>query len=129
MIAVDTNVIVRLLTKDNDAQYKAAHKLFSAEGIFIADTVILEVEWVLRYAYEFEPEQICAAFRKLFGLKNVRLTNAQIVAQAIGWHESGLDFTDALHLATSQQHTTFKTFDEKFIKRAKSLTSCTVERP
>ncbi|CBL45674.1 PilT-like protein [gamma proteobacterium HdN1] len=129
MIAVDTNVIIRLLTKDNDAQYRAAHKLFSAENIFIADTVILEVEWVLRYAYEFEPEQICAAFRKLFGLKNVRLANAQIVAQAIGWHESGLDFADALHLAGSQQHTTLKTFDDKFIKRAKNLTPCTVEQP
>lgn len=129
MIAVDTNVIVRLLTKDNDTQYKAAHKLFSAEDIFIADTVILEVEWVLRYAYEFEPEQICDAFRKLFGLKNVRLANAQLVAQAIGWHGSGLDFADALHLAVSQQNTAMKTFDDKFIKRAKSLTSCSVERP
>lgn len=129
MIAVDTNVIVRLLTKDNEAQYKAAHRLFSAEDIFIPDTVILEAEWVLRYAYEFEPEQICAAFRKLFGLKNVRLANPQIVAQAISWHESGLDFADALHLAVSQPHTALKTFDDKFIKRAKGLTSCAVEKP
>lgn len=129
VIAVDTNIIVRLLTKDNETQYKAAHKLFSEEDIFIADTVILEAEWVLRYAYEFEPEQICAAFRKLFGLKNVRLTNAQVIAQAIEWHEFGLDFADAHHLAVCQQNTTFKTFDDKFIKRAKNLTSCTVERP
>jgi predicted nucleic-acid-binding protein len=129
VIAVDTNVIVRLLTKDNEAQYKAAHKLFSVEDIFIADTVILEVEWVLRYAYEFESAQISAAFRKLFGLKNVRLTNGQVIAQAIGWHESGLDFADAFHLALSQQNTALKTFDDKFIKRAKKLTSCAVEKP
>lgn len=129
MIAVDTNVIVRLLTKDDDAQYKVAHKLFSADDIYIADTVVLETEWVLRYAYEFEPEQICTAFRKLFGLKNVRLSNAQLVAQAINWHESGLDFSDAFHLALSQQCSALKTFDDKFIKRARKISSCVVERP
>lgn len=129
MIAVDTNVIVRLLTKDNEAQFKAARKLFSTEDIFVADTVILEVEWVLRYAYDFEPPQICAAFRKLFGLTNVRLANAQVVAEAIGWHESGLDFADSFHLALSRQNTVLKTFDDKFIKRAKNLTACVVEKP
>lgn len=129
MIAVDTNIIVRLLTKDSEAQYKAAHKLFATEELFIADTVILELEWVLRYAYEFEPLQICSAFKKLFGLRNVRLSNAQVIAQAIGWHESGLDFADALHLVTSQQHSSLKTFDDKFIKRARNLSSCVVERP
>ena len=129
MIAVDTNVIVRLLIKDNEAQYKAAHRVFTAEDIFIADTVILEVEWVLRNAYEFEPAQISAAFRKLFGLKNVRLANAQVVAQAIEWHESGLDFADGLHLALSQQSAALKTFDEQFIKRGRKLTSCVVEKP
>ena len=129
MIAVDTNVIVRLLTKDDETQYKTAHKLFSAEDIYIADTVILETEWVLRYAYEFEAEQICAAFRKLFGLRNVRISNAQLISQAINWHESGLDFADAFHLALSQQNSSLKTFDDKFIKRAKNLSPCTVERP
>lgn len=129
MIAVDTNVIVRLLTKDDEAQYKAAHKLFSEEDIYIADTVILETEWVLRYAYDFEPEQICTAFRKLFGLRNVRLSNAQLVSQAINWHESGLDFADAFHLALSQKNRSLKTFDDKFINRAKKLSNCAVERP
>lgn len=129
MITVDTNIIVRLLTRDNESQYKAAKKLFSAEDIYIPDTVILEVEWVLRFAYDFEPEQICTALKKLFGLRNVRLANTQIVAQAIHWHESGLDFADAFHLALSQQSTTLKTFDDKFIKRAVNLSSCAVEKP
>lgn len=129
MIAVDTNVIVRLLMKDDEAQYKAAHKLFSAEEIYIADTVILESEWVLRFAYDFGAEEICVAFRKLFGLKNTRLTNAQLVAQVIDWHEAGLDFADAFHLALSQHISTMKTFDDKFIKRAKKLTQCAVEKP
>jgi predicted nucleic-acid-binding protein len=129
VIAVDTNIIVRLLTKDDDVQYQAAYQLFSSETVYIADTVILEAEWVLRFAYDFGAEEISATFRKLFGLRNVHLSNAQLVAQALDWHQTGLDFADALHLALSQQHAKLKTFDDKFIKRAKELTQCIVEKP
>jgi predicted nucleic-acid-binding protein len=129
VIAVDTNVIVRLLTQDDETQYQASRKLFSSEEIFIADTVIQEVEWVLRYAYDFEPTVICAALRRLFGLPNVHLNNAQLIAQAIDWHQHGLDFSDAFHLALSQQHAKLKTFDERFVKRAKKLSKCLVEKP
>lgn len=129
MLAVDTNVIVRLFTKDDEKQYQVALRLFTSENLFIADTVILEVEWVLRLAYEFEPAQICAAFRKLFGLRNVRVSDAKVIAQAIDWHESGLDFAESFHLALSQKAEGFKTFYEKFIKRAKNLSACKVGKP
>ena len=129
MIAIDTNVIIRLLTRDDAAQYEASRKLFASEDIFIADTVILETEWVLRYAYDFEPSVICESLRKLFGLGNVKLSNAQLVAQALDWHEGGLDFADAFHLALSQHHPVMKTFDDKFIKRARNLTECSVKKP
>ncbi|MDP2229105.1 MAG: type II toxin-antitoxin system VapC family toxin [Moraxellaceae bacterium] len=129
MIAIDTNVLVRLLTGDNPAQYKASHKLFASEQIFIPDTVVLETAWVLRAAYDLEPAAICEAFRSVFGLANVSLANGQLVAQAIAWHEAGLDFADAFHLALSQDHESLKTFDADFIKRAKVSSDCRVERP
>jgi predicted nucleic-acid-binding protein len=129
MFAVDTNIIVRLLTRDDELQYKAAHKLFQKEAIFIADSVILETEWVLRFAYDFDAQKICSAFKKLFGLKNVHLGNPLLVAQAIDWCEAGLDFSDAFHLALSQNSDAMKTFDDKFIKGAKKHTDCTVEKP
>ncbi|MEE2001346.1 type II toxin-antitoxin system VapC family toxin [Alkalimonas sp. MEB108] len=129
MIAIDTNIIVRLLTKDDAVQYAASLQLFEAEQIFIPDTVILETEWVLRFAYDFEPQQICAALRKLFGLPNVALSNPYLMAQVLDWHQQGLDFADAFHLAQSQQLPTFKTFDEKLIKAAKNLSSCVVQKP
>jgi predicted nucleic-acid-binding protein len=129
VIAIDTNVLVRLLTHDNEAQYKASHKLFASEDIFIADTVILETEWVLRYAYELPAEEICKAFRMVFGLKNVRLNNEHLVAQVIAWHESGLDFADAFHLALSQNQECLKTFDDQFIKRSRKLGDFKVEKP
>lgn len=129
MVVVDTNIIVRFLTQDDELQYQKSLEIFQTQNVFIPDTVILETEWVLRFAYKFEPVEICEALRKLFGLPNVHLNNAKLVAQSLQWHEAGLDFADAFHLANSQNHTQFYTFDEKFIKRAKGLTTCEVQRP
>ncbi len=91
--------------------------------------MILETEWVLRYAYEFSCEDICDALAKLFGLSNVHLSNPSHVAQAIKWHRDGLDFSDALHLTQCQQYEKLYTFDKKFAAKAKNLTNCSVELP
>jgi len=53
VIAVDTNIIIRFLVNDDPKQFKKAYSIFNTKEIFIPDTVILETEWVLRYAYEF----------------------------------------------------------------------------
>ncbi|MBD2038704.1 type II toxin-antitoxin system VapC family toxin [Leptolyngbya sp. FACHB-321] len=129
MIAIDTNVLVRLLTRDDKQQYNKSLKLFQEQAIFIADTVILETEWVLRFAYQFKPDENCQALSKLFGLPNVQLENASLMAQVLQWHEQGLDFADAFHLAKSQSCSTLYTFDNKFVKKAKDLTDCAVQQP
>ncbi len=129
MISVDTNVIIRFLTHDNDLQFRKAFSIFNSQEVFISDTVILETEWVLRYAYEFSPEDICTAFVSLFGLKNIHLSNPTFIAQAIGWHRQGLDFSDALHLTQCQQFEKLYTFDKKFSSRASGLTHCPVVSP
>lgn len=129
MVAVDTNIIVRLLTADDKQQHETSLKLFKEEQIFIADTVILETQWVLRFAYDFSRQEICTALRKLFGLPNVHLKHEFLIAQALSWHEQGLDFADSLHLALCQNIPTLKTFDEKFIKQSQGLTKSKVEKP
>jgi len=55
MTAIDTNIIVRFLTRDNQKQFTKAKEVFSQQKLFIPDTVILESEWVLRFAYHFTP--------------------------------------------------------------------------
>ena len=127
MIAVDTNIVIRFLTHDDAEQYKKAFSVFNTQDVFITDTVILETEWVLRYAYEFSPEDVCCALRKLFGLKSVHLSNPTRISQAIDWHQHGMDFSDALHLTNCQQHKRFYTFDKKCIAKANSLTKLSVE--
>ena len=129
MIAVDTNVIVRLLTHDEDRQYKKAYSLFSSHQVFIPDTVIQETEWVLRYAYEFSVEDICRALAALFGLENVHLANPVRIAQAVDWHRKGLDFSDALHLGSCQEFEKFYSFDKSFVSKGHKLGSCPVMVP
>ncbi|MBG1269822.1 type II toxin-antitoxin system VapC family toxin [Nostoc sp. WHI] len=129
MIAVDTNIIVRFLTQDDELQFQKSREIFQTQDIFITDTVILETEWVLRFAYKLKPDEICTTLKNLFGLPNIYLSNPSLIVQVIQWHENGLDFADAFHLAQSQHCSKFYTFDEKFVKKAKGLTQCEVKKP
>lgn len=126
MISVDTNVVVRLLTRDDERQYKKAFRLFKNEDVFIAQTVLLECEWVLRYAYSFSAPEICRAFRRFLGMVNVHTDSPRMIHQALDWHEHGMDFADALHLSESQHCDEMKTFDKKFVKKTANLSSCPV---
>lgn len=127
--AVDTNILVRLLTGDDAAQCQKARRVFAEHEVFIPDTVILETEWVLRYAYQFPSSAINTAFTKLLGLPNVRIAQPDLMAKALEWHRQGLDFADALHLAASRGQNSFLTFDGKLIKKAHGLAGCRVELP
>ena len=129
MVAVDTNVVVRFLTRDHESQYRRAYRLFTKFDVFIPDTVILEAEWVLRYAYEFDRASICDAFERLFGLGNVRIENPNAIAKAVEWHRDGMDFSDALHLVNSRECDALYSFDARFVKAAKGRSKCTVVRP
>ena len=129
MVGIDTNIVVRFLTRDDTTQFEQSLQIFQTQDVFIPDTVLLESEWVLRFAYAFEPNQISSAFRKLLGLPNVAVQNAQQISLVIDWHEQGLDFADAMHLAASQNHAEFQTFDKDFVKKSQGLTNCTVTSP
>ena len=129
MICVDTNIIIRFLTHDDEQQYNKAFSIFNSYEVFISDTVVLETEWVLRYAYKFSVDDICYALLNLFGLNNVHLSNPSLIAQAIEWHKQGLDFSDAMHLAQCQQYEKLYTFDKSFSSKAKNLTNCQVVSP
>jgi predicted nucleic-acid-binding protein len=121
LYAVDTNIVVRLLTRDHEEQYQIAANIFEQESIWLIDTVMLETEWVLRKLYHFEKTKIIQALRYLLGLSNVIVENVLVLNNALTWSEQGLDFADALHLAKSYPAHRFLTFDEKFAKKS-SLT-------
>lgn len=129
MIAIDTNIVVRLLTRDDEPQYQKSLKLFQEQNVFIPDTVILETEWVLRFAYDFNRDEILSGFKKLFGLSNVYLTSHSLLSSVLQWYENGLDFADALHLAQSLSCSAFYTFDNRLFKRGQLLVEYEIRQP
>lgn len=129
MTAIDTNVLVRFLTRDDEQQFQKTVRLFAGNTVFIPTTVILETEWVLRYAYGFSQAAILDAFSKTFGLPNVRIQHPDPVAEAIELARKGLDFADALHLASSGDCDRFATFDTVFVSKAKGLHKPAVSKP
>jgi len=118
MIAIDTSILVRLVTRDDDAQAKRAAALFEREQIYVGKTVLLETEWVLRFSYELSRPVILNALKNSVGLPQVTVEDSPAVAEALDLFETGMDFADALHPASSREAAHFATFDERLKKRA-----------
>jgi predicted nucleic acid-binding protein len=127
--AIDTNVIVRFLTGDDPAQAAKARKLIEAADLFVPTTVLLETEWVLRSAYDFAPSRIVAALTAFAGLPGIRLEDPPVAAQALAWMEAGVDFADALHLASARDCDGFFTFDRRLARSATQFAGLKVATP
>ncbi len=128
MISLDTNVLVRAIAAESDAdaatklQTKRAQALLSSgRQLFVPITVIEELEWVLRGAYGMPPDEIAALFEDMLSVENLTVDRVGAVSQAIAWYRRGLDFSDALHLAQSGLCTGLATFDRQFSKVARRL--------
>jgi predicted nucleic-acid-binding protein len=128
VIAADTNVIVRLLTGDEPQQTERARRLFETETIFLPKTVLLESEWVLRRLYRLERLAINRALDDLLSLPSVRCEDEPLLRQALAWNRDGMDFADAIHLASSRTASRFATFDLRMIKSART-TGLAVSEP
>lgn len=105
MIAVDTNILVRLLAGDDAAQSARAQKLFDQLGeadqsAWVSDTVLVELVWTLARAYGRSREELSLAIRALADHGSVTLESGPAVKQALPLFEQGsADFSDCL-LAT-----------------------------
>ena len=119
MIALDTNVLVRLVTGDDAAQAKrVAARIDSGDAFFVPLTVALELEWVLRGAYQLSADRVVASFEALLSIRNLRFADEQTITRALGQHRLGLDFADALHLEAANSCSAMLSFDQKFRTRA-----------
>jgi predicted nucleic-acid-binding protein len=129
MIALDTNIIVRILTADDRSQAKRAVALMEKNEVYISKTVFLETEWVLRHAYGIDADTILSGFQKLLGLPHVAIEDSWAVFQALSWHKEGLDFADALHLASSLKTSGFASFDKNLAKKSNKIGELQVIEP
>jgi len=122
MTALDTNVLVRIITNDDRTQAsRAATFLRKQERVFIPKTVLLELEWVLRSAYRVGPLAIVSALRNLLTVFNVEVEDEAAVRQAIEWYEKGMDFADGLHVASAGRDRKFATFDNALRRQLRRL--------
>lgn len=125
MIAVDTNILARFYVAEDEAeaarQHVIAADIMAQPALFVARTVLLELEWVLRGAYGYDREDVARVLEHLVGLPNMAIENRDIVEDALRHYHDGLDFADALHLAAARSAQLFATFDSKFAKRAERL--------
>ena len=127
--AIDTNIVIRFLTADDAQQAEAAQRLFAEGDIFIATTVFLESEWVLRSGYGFSPARIAQGLRGLAGLPGISVGDPAAIAAALDALEQGMDFADALHLQLSASCTAFLTFDRRLIRAAAGQSAMQVCQP
>jgi predicted nucleic-acid-binding protein len=102
MLAIDTNVLVRFLVRDDEVQFDKACRLIKREGaagrpIFISLLVLLETEWVLRSRYGLSKKLMLAAFSGLLDADDVFLENEPVVEEALFlWKDATADFADCL---------------------------------
>lgn len=121
MIAADTNILVRYLVEDDVAQTDRAEAVLRDGAVFLPKTVLLETGWVLRTSYRFDRNAISAGLTGLLGLPGVKVEDASAIARALDWYRRGLDFADALHLASNREADAFATFDRELRRRAGRL--------
>src|SRR3546814_8769854 len=115
---IASHVLVRFVTGDDPEQAAKARTLIGAGDIFVATTVLLECEWVLRSAYGFGSERIAATLRAFAGLPGITLEDPGRAARALDWTERGMGFADALHLARADTCSAFLTFDRRLANAA-----------
>ena len=126
MLAIDTNIVIRFLTRDHEALAQRALEIVANNDVFVPVTVVLEAEWVLRDAYEMPRNEVIRELRRFCGLERVTVGAAEVVAHALDYAERGLDVADALHLAQSSDCEGFLTLDKPLARKAKRLGDASV---
>jgi predicted nucleic-acid-binding protein len=121
MRAVDTNVLVRLLARD-DAKQVAAAERFVEGGAWVSHLVLMETAWVLESVYDLDPERIATAMEMLLGHAHLAIDNAAVVAAAVATFRKRpkLGFSDCLIVETARSagYIPVGTFDRELGKLA-----------
>jgi predicted nucleic-acid-binding protein len=123
MISVDTNVLARFYVDDPGDREGARQRLVArrvmlkSASLFVALTVVLELEWVMRGFYGEPPETFGDVVDHLLGMPHVTVERWEAVKDAADLHRRGLDFADALHWSCSRGCEQFLSFDDRRLRR------------
>ena len=111
MIAVDTNVLVRFIARDDARQAAIAGALIAERSVYISSGVLMETEWVLRANFGWSRDRINTALGDLLSLETVATDDPAMTLWTLARHAAGADLADMLHLVAAQRTEGFATFD------------------
>jgi predicted nucleic-acid-binding protein len=119
MLAVDTNILVRLVARDNADQVRAA-EAFVSTGAWVSHLVLAEALWVLDSIFDLSREQLAVSVEMLLNHKDLTLQDADVVAAALGHYRKrpAVEFSDCLvvEIARKAGHLPVATFDRDFAR-------------
>jgi predicted nucleic-acid-binding protein len=119
MRAVDTNVVVRLLARD-DPRQTARAETFVAKGAWVSHIVLVEVMWVLDSVFELSHKQLATAVEMLLNHRNLVLQDPEVIAAALARfrRRPKLGFSDCMVLESARKagHVPLATFDKELSK-------------
>lgn len=124
MLGIDTNVLVRFLVRDDEAQFEKARRLIkrevgAEEEVFISLMVLLETEWVLRSRYSLRKKEIMDAVAGLLEATEIQLEDEPAIEETLFiWKDSAASFADCLIGAHNRRLgcRATATFDAKAVK-------------
>jgi predicted nucleic-acid-binding protein len=124
MRAVDTNVLIRLLVRDDAGQVRAAEQ-FTASGAWISLLTLAESAWILETNYSRTPAQIAGAIEYLLAHSQFVVQDSDVVAAALHAFKScpSTEFPDhlSLEIARKAGHVPLGTFDRHFARSADTV--------
>ena len=119
MRAIDTNVLVRLITRD-DSRQAAAAEAFVEKGAWVSVLALAEATWVLATVYELSSKDLAKMIEMLLDHRDLVLQDSEAVRDALKLFKAkpALGFSDCLmlHVAQKAGHLPLGTFDRSLAK-------------
>ena len=123
MIALDTNILVRYFTQDDEPQFRTVLRLLSSNTAqyFVCDLVLAETDWVLRSLYDWTPDEVADAFARITAIHNLHFEDEARLRASLKALREGADLADELIVRHSRSRgcSHFVTFDKAIAKRHK----------
>jgi predicted nucleic-acid-binding protein len=126
IVAIDANIIIRYLLKDNEEFYSLADKFFEEvfsgkKAAYILQSVLAELIYVFTKFYKINKKQVVEILEELLSSRNIKIQDKDIALKALYiFKTNNIDFVDCLLCAYSEEMEIFS-FDKKLNKCTKEV--------
>ncbi|MCK4277676.1 MAG: PIN domain-containing protein [Desulfurellaceae bacterium] len=126
IVAIDANIIIRYLLKDNEEFYSLADKFFEEvfsgkKAAYILQSVLAELIYVFTKFYKINKKQVVETLEELLSSRNIKIQDKDITLNALYiFKTNNIDFVDCLLCAYSEEMEIFS-FDKKLNKCTKEV--------